>query len=134
MTSSVVIASRLWTPISSIRGSLGNWDWVRDEVQLPPVFGSAHRPCIVCMVGLYARENCVLVHLVVEDFGLVGLSRHCWEDLVVDRLPVVGCCLGSRVGYSWLSLVGYWGLVGWDGFAVQTPILMEQVEQGWGLE
>ena len=68
------------------------------------------------------------MHLVVEDFGLAGSPWHCWEDLVVDRLPVVGCCLGSKLGYLWLAFVGYWGLAGWDGFAVQTPVPMEQVE------
>ena len=36
--------------------------------------------------------------------------------------------------FSWLALVGYWGLAGWDGFVVQTPVPMEQVEQEWGLE
>ena len=45
------------------------------------------------MVGLYATERCILVHLVVGDFGRVGSLRHCWEGLVVDRLPVVGYCL-----------------------------------------
>ena len=89
---------------------------------------SSHRPHIVCTVGLYATEHCILVHLVIEDFGLAGSLWHCWEDLVVDRLLAADCCLGSRVGYSWLALVGYWGLAGWDGFAVQTPVPMEQVE------
>ena len=56
--------------------------------------------------------------MVVEDFGLAGFPRHCWEDLVVDHLPVVDCCLGFRLGYFWISLDGYWGLAGWDGFAV----------------
>ena len=86
---------------------------------------SAHRPCIMCTVGLYAMKCCVLVHLVIEDFGVTGLPQHCWEDLVVDCLLEVDCCLGSKVGYSWLALVGYWGLAGWDGFVVQTPIPME---------
>ena len=95
---------------------------------------SACIPCIVCTVGLYATESCVLVHLVIENFGLAGLLRHYWEDLVVDLLPVVDCCLGSGVGYSWLALVGYWGLAGWYSFAVQTPVPMEKVEQGRGLE
>ena len=80
------------------------------------------------MVGLYAMNRCVLVHLVVEDFGWVVLLWHCWEGLVVDRLPVVDCCLGSGVGYFWLSIVGYWGLDGWDGFVVQTLVPMEWVE------
>ena len=70
----------------------------------------------------------MLVHLVVEDFGMTSLLQHCWEDLVVDLLPAVDCCLGSRIDYSWLSLVGYWGLVGWDGFVVKTLVPMEQVE------
>ena len=52
------------------------------------------------MVGLYVTERCILVHLVVEDFGMVGFPQHYWEDLVVDRLPVVDCCLSFRVGYS----------------------------------
>ena len=86
---------------------------------------SARRPYIVCTVGLYATEHYVLVHLVVEDFGLAGSLWHCWEDLVVDHLPMIGCCLGSGVSYSWLSLVGYWGLAGWDGFSMQTPIPMK---------
>ena len=89
---------------------------------------SACRPCIVCMVGLSAMECCILVHLVIEDFGLAGSPWHCWEDLVVDRLPAVDCFLGFRVSYSWLSLVGCWGLAGWDGFVMQTPVPMEQVE------
>ena len=66
--------------------------------------------------------------MVAEDFGLAGLPRNCWEDLVVDRLPTVDCCLRFRFGYSWLALVGYWGLAGWDGFVVQTLVPMEQVE------
>ena len=89
---------------------------------------SAHRPRIVCMVGLSTAEHSVLMHLVIEDFGLAGSPWHCSEDLVVDRLPEVDFFLGFGVGYSWLSLVGYWGLVGWDGFAVQTPVPMELVE------
>ena len=51
------------------------------------------------------------MRLVAEDFGLAGLPRHCWEGLVVDHLPVVDCCLGFGLGYFWLALVGYWGLV-----------------------
>ena len=39
------------------------------------------------------------MHLVVEDFGQVGLLQHCWEGLVVDCLPVVGCFLGFGVDY-----------------------------------
>ena len=88
---------------------------------------SARRPGIVCMIGLSATERCVFVHLVVEDFGLAGLLQHCWEDLVVDHPPMVHCFLGFEVGYSWLSLVGYWGLTGWDGFVVKTPVPMEWV-------
>ena len=80
---------------------------------------SAHRPCILCTVSY------VSVHLVDEGFGLDGLPQYCWEDLVVDRILVVGCCLGSGVGYSWLALVGYWGLASWDDFVVQTPVPME---------
>ena len=68
---------------------------------------SARRPHILCMVGLSAMECCVLVHLVVEDFGLAGSPQDCWEDLVVDCLLVVDCCLGFKVSYSWLSLIGY---------------------------
>ena len=52
------------------------------------------------------------MHLVIEDFGLAGSSQHCWEDLVVDLLPVVDCFLGSRVGYSKLALVDGGWLVG----------------------
>ena len=72
--------------------------------------------------------------LVAEDFWPAGFPRHCWEGLVVDCLPVVDCCLGSWVGYSWLSLVGYLGMAGWVGFVVQTPVPMEQAEQGWAIE
>ena len=72
--------------------------------------------------------------MVAKYFWLTGLPRHCWEGLVVDHLPAVDCCLGSGVGYSWLALVSNWGLAGWYGFAVQTPIPMERVEQGRGLE
>ena len=60
---------------------------------------SVHRPHKVCMVGLCAMGHCVLVHLVVEDFGLAHLP-HCWEGLVVDHLLVVDCFLSSGVGYS----------------------------------
>ena len=52
------------------------------------------------MVGLCATGHCVLVHLVMEDFGLVGLPWNYWEGLVVNLLPVVDCFLGSGVGYS----------------------------------
>ena len=82
----------------------------------------------MCTVGLYAIEHCVLVHLLIEDFGLAGSPRHCWKDLVVDRLLAVGCCLGFGLIYSWPALVGYWGLTGWDGFFVQTPVPTEQLE------
>ena len=51
------------------------------------------------MVGLCAMGHCVLVYLVVEDSGLVGLLRHYWEDSVVDHLPAVGYWLGSEVDY-----------------------------------
>ena len=95
---------------------------------------SSRRPCIVCTVGLYAIEHCILVHLVVEDFGLAGSLRHCWEEWVVEHLLAVDCFLDSRVGYSWLSLVGCWGLVGWDDFAVQTPVPIEWKEWERGLE
>ena len=59
---------------------------------------------------------------------------HCWEVLVVDHLPTVDCFLGFGVGYSWLSLVEYWGLDGWDGFVLRALVPMEQVERGRGLE
>ena len=52
------------------------------------------------MVGLYTMELCVLVHLVMEDFGIAGLSWHCWEGLVVYLLLAVDYFLGSGVGYS----------------------------------
>ena len=65
---------------------------------------SAHRPRIVCTIGLYATEHCILVHLVVEDFGLASFSRHYWEDLVVDRLLVVDCFLGFGVVIPLLPL------------------------------
>ena len=68
------------------------------------------------------------MHFAAEDFALAVLPWHCWEGLVVDRLPVIDCFLGPRLSYFWLSLVGYWGLAGWDGFVVQTPVPMEQVE------
>ena len=61
---------------------------------------SSRRPRIMCAVGLSATERCVLVHLVIEDFGLVGSPRHFWEDLVVNHLPAVDCCLGSGVDNS----------------------------------
>ena len=48
--------------------------------------------------------------MVTEDFGLVDFPWHCWEDLVVDRLPAVDYLFGSRVDYSYISLVGYLGL------------------------
>ena len=72
--------------------------------------------------------------MVAEDFGLASLPRHCWEGLVVDRLPAVDYCLGFGLGYFWLSRVGYWGLAGWDGFAMQTPVLKVLAEYGRGLE
>ena len=85
------------------------------------------------MVGLCAMEHYVLVHLVVGDFGQVGLLRHCWEDLVVDRIPAVSYCLGSKVNYFGLALIDCWGKAGWDGFVVQTLVPTEWVEQGQGL-
>ena len=54
--------------------------------------------------------------------------------MVVDHLPAVDYWLGSGVCCFWLALFGYWGLAGWDGFVVQTPVPTEQVEQGRGLE
>ena len=95
---------------------------------------SARIPHIVCTVGLSTIEHCVSVHLVLEDFGLASLPQNCWEDFVVDLLPTVDYCLGSGISYSWLSLVGYWGLTGWGFFVVQTPVPTEQVELGQGLE
>ena len=68
---------------------------------------SSHRPRIVYTVGLSTTERCISVHLVIEDFGLVGSPQHCWEDLVVDRLLVVGCFLDSLLDCFWLALVGY---------------------------
>ena len=60
---------------------------------------SAYRPHKVCMVGLCATGHCVLVHLVVGCFGGMDLLRHCWEGLVVDRLPAFGYWLGSRADF-----------------------------------
>ena len=82
---------------------------------------------------MYSACRVILVHLVAEDFVLASLPQHCWEDLVVDCLLAVDYCLGSGLGYFWLNLVGYWGMAGWDGFAVQTAVPLEQVEQGRGL-
>ena len=95
---------------------------------------SSHRPHRVCMVGLYATGRCVLVRLVMGDFGQVSFPWHCWVGLVVDHLPAVNYWLGFGVDYSDPALVDYWGLAGWDGYVVQTPVPMERVEQGWGLE
>ena len=50
------------------------------------------------MVGLYAMRHYVSVHLVMEDFGLASLLWHCWEGLVVDRLPTVDYWIGFEVG------------------------------------
>ena len=86
------------------------------------------------MVGLYTMERCVLVRLVVGGFELVSLPRHCWEGSVVDHLLMVGCCLDSWLSYLWLSLVGFVGMVGWDGFAMQTLDPKLLAELGWGLE
>ena len=52
------------------------------------------------MIGLCEMERYVLVHLVMGGSGLASLSWHCWEDSVVDRLPVVGYCLGCGVSCS----------------------------------
>ena len=70
------------------------------------------------MVGLYAMGCCILVHLVIEDFGLAGFPWHCWEGLVVDRLPTVGYCLGCGASCFYLALVDCWGKAGWDSFVV----------------
>ena len=51
------------------------------------------------MVGLFTTGNYVLVHLVMEDFGLASFSWHYWEGLVVDYLPMVDYFLGTRVDY-----------------------------------
>ena len=59
------------------------------------------------MVGMYAMEHCILVHLVMEGFGRVILPRHCWGGLVVDYLPAVDYWIGFRVGYFGPSLVDY---------------------------
>ena len=59
------------------------------------------------MVGFYATGHYVSVHLVLEDFGLARLPRHCWEGLVFNCLPAVDCFLGSGVGYFWIALIGY---------------------------
>ena len=68
---------------------------------------SAHKHHIVCMVWLCATGCCVLVQFVVGGFGWVGLLWPCWEDLVVDHLPAVDCCLGYRLDYLWPTLVSY---------------------------
>ena len=62
------------------------------------------------------------VDLVMEDFGQVGLPRHCWEGLLVDLLPVIDYWVGFRASYSRPDLVDYWGLAGWDCFVVQTLV------------
>ena len=72
--------------------------------------------------------------MVTGGFELVSLPYHCWEDLVVDCLLVVGYCLNFGLSCFWLALVGYWGLVGWDGFAVKTLVPKVLVELGRGLE
>ena len=95
---------------------------------------NAHKHHRVYKGCLCTTERCVLVHSIVGGFGRVGLLWHCWEGLVVDRLPTVDYWLGSKVDCFWLALVGYWGMAGWDGFVVQTPIPTEQVEPGRGIE
>ena len=72
--------------------------------------------------------------MVAKDFGLVGFPLHCLEGLAIDCLPVVDCFLRSGIGYFLPALVGYWGLVGWENFVVQTPVLKVLVEYGRGLE
>ena len=71
---------------------------------------SAHKHHIMYTVGLCAMGHCILVRLVMGGFELVGFPWHCWEGLVVDRLPVVDYFLGSGLDYFWPALVGYWGL------------------------
>ena len=95
---------------------------------------SAHKHHRVCTIGLCETRRCVLVHLVVGDFGWVSLLRHCWEGLVIDRLPVVGYWLGSGADYYGPHLVDYWGLAGWDDFVVKILVPVEQVEWGRGIE
>ena len=94
---------------------------------------SSHKLHRVCMVGLCAMGHCILVHSIVGGFGLVGLSWHCWEGSVVDRLPTVGYWLGSKADYFYLSLVDCWGQAVWDGFVVRTLVPTERVEGGRGL-
>ena len=72
--------------------------------------------------------------MAAEDFGPTCFPQHCWEGLVVDRLPSIDCFLGSGLDYFWLALVCYWGLAGWDDFVVQILVPTEQVEWGRGLE
>ena len=95
---------------------------------------SAHRPHRVCMVGWCTMGHCALVHFVTGVFVLAGLLQHCWEDSVVDHLPVVGYFFGCGEGYSYISLIDCWGQASWDGFVVQTLVLTGRVAQGWGLE
>ena len=45
--------------------------------------------------------------LVAGDFEMTGLTQHCWEDLVVDHLLMVGYFLDTLLDCFWLALVGY---------------------------
>ena len=60
---------------------------------------NAHKHHRVYKVGLCTTERCILVHLVVGEFGWVGFSRNCWEDLVIGHLPVVDYWLGFGADY-----------------------------------
>ena len=73
----------------------------------------ACRPHIVCMVGLHAIEHCVLVHLVVEDFGLPVFHDIVGRILLLTaslRL-IVSLVLGSVIPGLPLLVIGGW-LVG----------------------
>ena len=75
----------------------------------------------------------------LDAFGCGGfwvgrLAAALLGGLVVDHLLVVDYWLGSGVGCFWLALVGYWGLAGWDVFAVQTPVPKVLAEWEWGVE
>ena len=67
---------------------------------------------------------------VVGDFETVDLLQCCWEDLVVGRLLVFGCCPNSYLGYFSLSLVDYWGNVSWDNFVGKKLVLRVLMELG----
>ena len=88
---------------------------------------NVHKHHRVCMVGLCTMEHHVLVHFVVGGFGLADLPRHCWEGLVVDRLPAVGYWLGSGAFFSSLPLLIFGGRL------VGTVLLCEHLSQrsGW---